>query len=52
MQPVINDFDFIYPKSYYCVMLDGRVVGYIQPQMADDLVKSLRYFKITQQIAL
>ena len=29
MCPLINDFDLIYPPEYYTVMLDGKIIGYI-----------------------
>ena len=32
--------------SCYAVLLDGRVVGYVEEQLADDLVKRLRIMKV------
>ena len=32
--------------SSYAILLDGRVVGYVEEQLADDLVKRLRIMKV------
>jgi len=47
MLPAVSDLDFVYPAEYYTVLLDGRVIGYVPPNIAEDFVNSLRYLKIT-----
>ena len=46
MSPLGSDFGLIYPHKYIPVVLDGRVMGYIDPNIAPKLVNSLRAIKI------
>jgi len=48
MSPISSDFGLIYPHKYIPVVLDGRVMGYIDPNLAPKLVNSLRAIKIMQ----
>ena len=46
MNPLGTDFGLIYPDKYLPVMLDGKLMGYVDPKLAPYLVKSLRAIKI------
>ena len=48
MNPVGSDFGLIYPYKFLPIMLDGRLMGHIDPKLASDLVKNLRSIKIAQ----
>jgi len=48
MNPIGSDFGLIYPNKYMPVVLDGRLMGYVDPKIAPHLVKSLRAIKILQ----
>jgi DNA-directed RNA polymerase I subunit RPA2 len=48
MHPISSDFGLVYPHRYLPVVLDGKVLGYIDPKQAPELVKSLRALKIQQ----
>jgi DNA-directed RNA polymerase I subunit RPA2 len=48
MHPVSTDFNLVYPYRYLPVMLDGVLMGYIDPKLAPEFVKSLRALKIQQ----
>lgn len=48
MSPVGSDFATLYPADWLPVMLDGRLMGYIDPSQAERLVHSLRVLKIQQ----
>ena len=28
MLPIVNDLNVVYPKEFYCVQIDGKVIGY------------------------
>ena len=51
MSPVGSDFGIVYPQKYLPVMLDGKLMGYVEPKLAPYLVKSLRAIKIIQNKA-
>jgi DNA-directed RNA polymerase I subunit RPA2 len=46
MNSIGSDFGLIYPHKYLPVVLDGRLMGYVDPKIAPHLVKSLRAIKI------
>jgi hypothetical protein len=46
MHPISTDFGLIYPYKYLPVLLDGVVMGYVDPIVAPNLIKSLRALKI------
>jgi hypothetical protein len=46
MHSVSSDFGLIYPYRYLPVVLDGIVLGYVDPKHAQELVKALRTLKI------
>ena len=46
MHSVSSDFGLIYPYRYLPVVLDGIVLGYVDPKHAQELVKALRILKI------
>ena len=49
MNPVSTDFGVTYPSNFLPVVLDGRLMGYIEPALAPLLVQNLRGLKISQQ---
>lgn len=49
MNPVSSDFGLVHPYNYIPVVLDGKLVGSIDPVMSSNFVKSLRFIKIQQQ---
>lgn len=51
MHPISTDFGLIYPNKYLPVLLDGILLGYIEPKLAPELVRSLRALKIQQSNA-
>lgn len=46
MHPISSDFGLVYPHRYLPVILDGKVLGYVDPKQAPELVRSLRALKI------
>ena len=42
MEPIGSDFNVIYPSNFLPVMLDGKLVGYVDPKISVSLVKKLR----------
>ena len=48
MSPITSDFGLIYPHKYIPIMLDGKLMGFVDPNLAPQLVKSLRAIKIMQ----
>ena len=46
MNPVSTDFGLIYPYKYLPIVLDGVLLGYIDPKLAPMFVKNLRALKI------
>jgi DNA-directed RNA polymerase I subunit RPA2 len=51
MNPIGTEFGLIYPSKYLPIMLDGKLMGYVDPKVAPYLVKSLRAIKIIQNKA-
>lgn len=49
MNPVASDFGLVHPHDYLPVVLDGKLLGSVDPKMAANLVQSLRLIKIQQQ---
>lgn len=43
-----NEISCIFPSNYIVVCEDGVVIGYIDPEKAEEFVKSLRYLKVSQ----
>ena len=43
-----TDFNIVYPIDFLPVMLDGVLLGYVDPQIAPNFVQSLRKIKIQQ----
>ena len=48
MNPIGSDFGMIYPSNFLPVMLDGKLLGYVDPKIAVQLVSKLRRLKIAQ----
>ena len=48
MQSQQTDFNLIYPVDFLPVMLDGVLLGYVDPKLAPSLVNRLRYLKMKQ----
>ena len=48
MQPAQTDFNVIQPVNFLPVMLDGLLLGYVDPKFANDFSNSLREIKIKQ----
>jgi len=48
MHATTTDFDLIYPYKYLPVILNGVILGYIDPVNAPQFVKSLRALKVQQ----
>lgn len=38
MNSISNDFNSVYPPESYTVTLDGRVVGYVEESIVEELV--------------
>lgn len=38
MSPIVNDLSVIYPEENYPVLLDGRLIGYIDEDLVDNFV--------------
>ena len=41
-----TDFNIVYPINFLPVMLDGVLLGYVDPQIAPNFVQSMRKIKI------
>lgn len=48
MQPVQTDFHVVQPVNFLPIMVDGVLLGHIDPKMALDFSNSLREIKIRQ----
>ena len=48
MQPVQTDFNVVQPINFLPILLDGVLLGHIDPKMAQDFSNSLREIKIRQ----
>ena len=48
MQPTQTDFNVIQPINFLPVLLDGVLLGYVDPKFANDFSNSLREIKIRQ----
>ena len=48
MQPTQTDFNVIQPVNFLPVLLDGVLLGYVDPRQANDFSNSLREIKIRQ----
>lgn len=46
MTPGVNDLSIVYNPDNYNVLLDGRIIGYIDEDLVDEFAKSLRYLKV------
>ena len=51
MCPIGSDFGMIFPQNYLPVLLDGKLMGYVDPKLSKNLVQSLRSLKILQHKA-
>ena len=49
MSPLQTDFNLVYPADFLPVMLDGILLGYVDPQQAGTFVQSLRSIKVLQE---
>lgn len=47
MSPIVNDLSVNYPPDNYPVLLDGKIIGYVEEDLIDNIVESLRILKIT-----
>jgi len=43
-----SDFNLVYPINFLPVMLDGILMGYVDPKLAPHMVSQLRYLKMKQ----
>ena len=43
-----TDFNLVYPVNFLPVVLDGIVLGYVDPKLAKYMVQSLRSIKMMQ----
>ena len=48
MEPIGTDFGMIYPSNFLPIMLDGKLLGYVDPKIAVSFVTKLRRLKIAQ----
>lgn len=48
MNPISSDFGLVYPYKHLPILLDGKLMGYVDPKIAQDVVKNLRAIKIMQ----
>lgn len=46
MHATSSDFNLVYPSNFLPVVLDGIVIGYVEPKTAPHLVTSLRATKL------
>lgn len=46
MQSQQTDFNLIYPVDFLPILLDGVLLGYIDPKLAPSMVNRLRYLKM------
>ncbi len=33
MNPVVNDLNVIFPPDYYPILLNGKIIGYLNPTL-------------------
>jgi len=38
MNPIATDFNLIFPAKYIPVVLDGKLLGYVDPKIANTFV--------------
>ena len=46
-----TDFNLVYPINFLPVVLDGIVLGYVDPKIAKYMVQTLRQLKIRQDVS-
>ena len=51
MNAVQTDFNLVYPDTFLPVMLDGVLLGSVDPKLAPHMVNSLRLLKVRQNLA-
>jgi hypothetical protein len=45
MNPISSDFGLVYPVKCLPVMLDGKLLGYVDPKISHQVVNQLRAIK-------
>ena len=48
MEPIGPELSLIYPSSFYTVLLDGKVIGYVNPELMPAVIENLRRLKVMQ----
>jgi len=48
MNPIQTDFSLVYPHNHLNIMLDGKLMGVVDPKLASHLVNQLRAIKIRE----
>ena len=48
MCSIVNDLQVVYPPESLHVVLNGRVIGYVEDDIIPDLISSLKRLKIMQ----
>ena len=46
MCPIGSDFAMTFPQNFLPVLLDGKLLGYVDPKLSRNLVQSLRSLKV------
>ena len=46
MNPISKNINLIHPPDSLHVLLDGKLIGYVELELIDELISSLKYLKI------
>lgn len=46
MNPISKNINIIHPPNSLHVLLDGKLIGYVESELIDGLISSLRYLKV------
>lgn len=47
MVPETNNLSMFYPSNFAYVILNGKIIGYVDNSMAETFVNNLRILKVT-----
>ena len=48
MNPISKNINIIHPPNSLHVLLDGKLIGYVDSELIDGLISSLKYLKVNQ----
>ena len=46
MNPISKNINIIHPPNSMHILLDGKLIGYVETELIDGLIRSLKYLKV------